>query len=100
MDVVRDEEIDLVTIGPCPGCELWQLEYTQKVASEFIRLVVREEAIQEFWREEPVALATNIETDASEWHAVIEDALREHLDECPHLRRLIEAEGMGHLLYT
>lgn len=97
MEVFRDDT--QVTLGPCPGCELWQVDYTNEVALQWIELRVREEEDLEFGSEEPVALTTSIETDTSAWHDVIEEVLREHLDECPHLQRLLAAEGLASL-YT
>lgn len=68
-----------VVLGPCPGCDSWQLDYTDEVAQQFVRLV---EAPGE-----PLGMRIDIQP----WHDVIEDALREHMTECPHLRDLVEA---------
>ena len=54
-----------VTLGPCPGCELWQLDYTYEVAAQ--------------WQ------------TPSLWHEAVEQILAEHLQECPHLQAIIDA---------
>lgn len=68
-----------VVLGPCPGCDEWQLDYTDDVAQEFVQMVPAPG--------EPFGLRI----DMQPWHDVIEDALREHMAECPHLRDLVEA---------
>lgn len=69
-----------VVLGPCPGCDSWQLDYHDEVAQQFVRLLPGEDG----------SLAS-IQIDTSPFHEVIEDALREHLTQCPHLRDLVEA---------
>ena len=66
-------------LGPCPGCDAWQLDYTDEVAQRFVRLVPDES--QPFGHR----------IDTKPFYDVIEDALREHMAECPHLRDLVEA---------
>lgn len=46
-------------LGPCPGCELWTLEYDMRDRSH------------------------------EEWNEVVEDLLREHLDECRGLQEIV-----------
>lgn len=62
---------NLVALGPCPGCQLWQLEYTDAVAGQY-------------------AMLTPTGLDLSAWYQVIEEALAEHLNECPHLQAIID----------
>lgn len=54
-----------VLIGPCPGCQSWQLDYTDDVLADYA----------EYWLVTPAEL--------------LEDLLREHAAECPHLRELL-----------
>lgn len=68
-----------VVLGPCPGCDSWQLDYTDDMAQEFAQLVPAPD--------EPFGMRI----DTKPFHDVIEDALREHMAECPHLRDLVEA---------
>lgn len=69
-------------LGPCPGCVNWTLEYAEDVEQQWSAV--------NLWRpgDDPmipvVALA-----DRSEWHAVVEAILRDHLDECPGLREIM-----------
>lgn len=62
-----------VVLGPCPGCDDWQLDYTDEVAEEYQR---------PSW-EDPNTFTIR------DFRAVIEEVLAEHLAECPHLRDLI-----------
>lgn len=94
--VFRDE--GSTTLGPCPGCELWQLDYTNAVAQEWITIRSVTEDVFEMSSEEPVDSFPRLEADASAWHEVVEDALRDHLRECDHLQRLLVEEGRGDLL--
>jgi hypothetical protein len=75
-----------VVLGPCPGCEAWQLDYTDAVAREFVEL--RFEHQYELGAEEP-AFSTPV-VDFSSFHAVVEDLLQEHLAQCPHLQVIVE----------
>ena len=59
-----------VILGPCPGCQLWQLEYDDQAALSY-------------------AMITSTGIDLSAWHEAVESALQEHLDECLHLQRLL-----------
>ncbi len=102
MDVLREDlqpGEELVTLGPCPGCELWQLDYTTSVAQQWITLDMETHEVYELASEDPVQTMTYPVPNLSAWHEVVEDALREHLDECLHLQRLLEAEGLTDL-YT
>jgi hypothetical protein len=56
-----------VILGPCPGCLLWQLDYTFAVASEWTRAI---------------------------WHLVVERALEEHFADCAPLRELMDDLGV------
>jgi hypothetical protein len=58
-----------VVIGPCPGCQSWQVDYTHEVAAQF---------------GEPSVESTQPFAD------VVEDILAEHLAECPHLQLLLQ----------
>lgn len=71
-----------VVLGPCPGCDDWQLDYNDDVAEQFVRLLHDPD--------EPLG----VRIDMAPWYDVIEDALREHMAECPHLRDLVEAYGL------
>lgn len=64
MPVVRMSETDYeVVLGPCPGCECWQVDYTQDVAA-----------------------AMGLEP----FREAVEFLLQEHLDECPHLQLVLQ----------
>lgn len=61
MDVTAPEELaNRVVLGPCPGCLNWQLDYAP---TDF--------------------------TSYEDCCDVIETALAEHLDECPHLQQAL-----------
>lgn len=68
-----------VVLGPCPGCDSWQVDYTDAAVEQFIQLV--------FDPDEPLQMRV----DMQPWHDVIEDVLFEHMTECPHLRDLVVA---------
>ena len=51
-----------VTLGPCPGCFCWQLEYN---LNDFASVELLYE--------------------------VVEDALQDHLDECPGLQEIVDS---------
>lgn len=71
-----DPFLDQVTVlGPCPGCDNWQVDYTNGALQPYVRSVLG---------------ANGIEADMTDFYAVIEAVLQEHLDECPHLRDLVE----------
>lgn len=81
----RRREAD-VTIGPCPGCDNWQLDYTYEAAQTYVEW--RRDSMYELGSEEPVAEHTY--PDLQPFHDVVEEILQEHYDECPHLRDLVE----------
>lgn len=74
-----------VVLGLCPGCELWQVDYTHEVQQQYVTLkrvpngVVSSNAAAMF----------SAEPDLSEWYELIEDVMAEHLMQCPHLQRLL-----------
>ena len=70
-----------VVLGPCPGCDSWQVDYTDEVAQTYVQVV--------YDPDEPLGRRIDVQP----FYDVIEDALREHAEECPHLRDLIEAYG-------
>lgn len=94
--VYRDESG--AVLGPCPGCELWQVDYTNAVAQEWITIRSVSEDVFEMSSEEPIDSFPRLEADTSAWHQVIEDILMEHLRECAHLQRLLAEEGRADLL--
>lgn len=63
-----------VTLGPCPGCDNWQLDYTDAVARSFCEVTL---------------VGTTVDVNMQGWHDAVEAVLREHLDECPELRALV-----------
>lgn len=63
-----------VVLGPCPGCDDWQVDYTDEVRDSYSRPTI----------ENPTTFTVG------DFHQVIEDVLQEHLNECPHLRDLVE----------
>lgn len=77
-----------VVLGLCPGCESWQLDYTDEVARQFVELVCEE--VHEFGSSEPIPLGFTVDT--SPFHAVVEAILQEHLAECPHLQMVLDAQ--------
>ena len=66
-----------VVLGPCPGCDNWQLDYTYEVMDEFL---------------EPTNHQSNSLTLRS-FRAALEGILEEHLAECPHLKDLLIERG-------
>lgn len=66
-----------VVLGPCPGCDAWQLDYTDAVAHEYMRLFT------------PPRPELGIQVDPTEWHELLESILAEHAAECPHLQDLL-----------
>lgn len=65
MEISTEFEVDhqeRVTIGPCPGCESWQVDYDIDHLLDTLTL--------------------------NEFYEMLEGALREHYDECAHLRKL------------
>jgi hypothetical protein len=63
-----------VVLGPCPGCDDWQLDYTNEVMDSYSRPVVGEDGT----------------FTVADFRQVIEDILQEHMRECPHLRDLVQ----------
>ena len=84
--VFDEPEWEVVVLGPCPGCESWQLDYTREVASGFYEAVVDD--LYEIGFEGPVASVQH--WDSSLFREVVEDLLQEHLAECPHLQLLLD----------
>lgn len=60
-----DRDGGFVVIGPCPGCDIWTLQYD-------------------------AALATSSSWDLSE---VVEGILADHLRECSGLREIVDTLG-------
>lgn len=73
MGVFRAEQPEYdVVLGPCPGCELWQVDYTQQAAFSYgLGLTFR---------------------------GVLERVIREHLQECVHLQGLLGPEETARYL--
>lgn len=66
----------------CPGCDSWQLHYTNAVSMQWItqKWVLNGRT----GMQEPVV-------DTSEWEDLVESILREHVGhECPHPRMILE----------
>jgi len=51
-----------VVLGPCPGCESWQLDYSKDVVSAL---------------------------GVASFYEAVEGILQDHLVECPHLQQLL-----------
>lgn len=65
MEISTEFEVDhqkMTTVGPCPGCESWQVDYDVDHLLETVSL--------------------------NEFYEMLESALREHYEECVHLRKL------------
>lgn len=77
--IYRDE--DLTILGPCPGCEAWQLSYHTQVVGEFavMRVMVVDQETNQ----------VGVRVDLQPFYEVIEEALQSHLDECLHLQRFL-----------
>lgn len=73
------DEGNTVVLGPCPGCDEWQLDYTDEVANQYAKVF------------HPPRPDLGIQVDMSEWHDLLEFILEEHAAECPHLQDLINA---------
>lgn len=86
---VQEQQYEVV-LGPCPGCQSWQIDYTSEAASSYAGWEMPE--VHEFGREEAILLDPVV--DMRPFHEVIEDALREHLEECPHLQQLVGELGL------
>jgi hypothetical protein len=71
-----------VVLGPCPGCDAWQIDYTQRVVQEYV--VMLEDGT------DPDTGLLRLKVDLSAFHNELEALLQEHVDECPHLRDLVE----------
>lgn len=64
-----------VNVLSCPGCDHWQLDYTNAVAMQWYR---------QGWRETPEGLKEPY-VDTRDWDDFLEFLLREHVGfECPH----------------
>lgn len=74
-DLIEEEGLTTV-LGPCPGCDNWQLDYTQRAATSYAGWVIGVEQMPR--------------VDLTPFYAVIEQALQEHMAECPHLRDLVQ----------
>lgn len=83
--VHREQHPEFNVVMQCPGCELWQLDYTDAVAATYAE--IRLERIEEFGGE---VVETTPFVDPSPWYALVEDILQEHYDECVHLRLLVD----------
>lgn len=64
-----------VTLGPCPGCENWQLDYGDHAASQYFVTTVDEDGTET--------------VDTQPWHDAVEFVLHGHLQECPELQQLL-----------
>jgi len=85
METLRlmEKQYDVV-LGPCPGCQLWQLDYTYTAAQTYTSIRISE--MFEFGSSDPVTFP---DIDISGFHEAVESALQEHLEECPHLQRAL-----------
>lgn len=62
-----------VILGPCPGCGLWQVDYTHDVADSYMKRMVK-----------------HVVRDNQPWYAVVEMVLADHVRECAPLRDELE----------
>lgn len=67
-DVPEDVDADVV-LGPCPGCLMWQLDYTQEVAQSL--------GLRGF-------------------HEFVDEVLGQHVLDCPDLVELLEELGVDY----
>lgn len=74
---LEDTDTADVVIGLCPGCELWQVDYTNAVQQQYMKMRTLR------------SIPPSVQVDPTEWHDLIEDILAEHLMECRHLQRLL-----------
>ena len=79
----RESEYNVVM--SCPGCDLWQIDYTDEVAQTYCQIEMV--TIEELGSAEPINLGPTV--DSSPWYALVESLLQDHYDECVHLRRLM-----------
>lgn len=70
---------DIVVLGPCPGCELWQVDYSQETAMTYVDLE----------RDSGLLIASA----NPGWRETVEAVLQEHFNECRHLQLLLERMG-------
>lgn len=72
-----DEPEFNVVLGPCPGCDDWQVDYSNEVAESYTVVLGRAEDGGLRYTQQPFL-------------NVLEFVLREHMHECPHLKDLVE----------
>lgn len=77
-------------LGPCPGCDNWQLEYTDRVRKSYANWTVERTDMYFPGEDRPMKFAGAANVDESAFYAAVEEALQEHMAECPHLRDLVE----------
>lgn len=65
-----------VVLGICPGCDLWQVDYTDVVAASYMRAHYGADG--------------EVVVDPQPWADVIEALLEEHVAECHGLRELLD----------
>jgi hypothetical protein len=80
--VRHDSDEPVVILGPCPGCDAWQLDYSYSAAQTYC--VLRRDEPDEF------SWSSHLRVDSAPFYAVVEEILQEHLAECPHLQDLLE----------
>lgn len=66
-----------VILGPCPGCDNWQVDYADDIATSYVEVRVNPEG--------------RIEPDPTPWFLALEGVLQEHLAECEPLRQIVAA---------
>lgn len=87
-DLLEHEGLTTI-LGPCPGCDAWQLDYTQRVATSYANWTVERTEIYFPGDNHPTRFEQMPQPDIAPFYAVIERALEEHMAECPHLRDLV-----------
>lgn len=80
---LHESQADVV-LGPCPGCQLWQLDYTYEAAGSFLKLNERERLALRQGQH-----LSDLIVDASAFYDAVEEILSQHLQECPHLQRAL-----------
>lgn len=77
---LEDTPVADVVLGLCPGCELWQVDYTNAVRDSYV-----------WWQHQRNFKTGEVRSVPifDEWHELIEDLMAEHVLECVHLQRLL-----------
>lgn len=87
MKTHHDRDAHRVVIGPCPGCDIWTLEYDTDLVLTKLCSCAWSGRGAHHTTECPVVRAHYL---PAEFNALVESILAEHLQECSGLREVVD----------